>query len=372
MDKLRNATMGDLAELLKDQQSRKVDVIAPASKLMASGGGLVVEDADQEISLDGVTSKAMSFRPTVVMDEGIADKLQIPLSYVRRLRTEHTDLWDQNVNGWLQRDHRSFMVRGFSNGDSGIGRAFLSDSYKVIDHLDALTAVLDGVRASGAEVDITRCDLTDRKMYVKVAAPQVQALAPTLLAGYKSPFTGESGTENPVVFAGFVIQNSETGCGAFSITPSLTVQVCNNGMTIQKDAVRAVHLGSKLDEGVIRWSDETQQKTLELITAKTRDAVTTFLDVDYMERVIVRMNERAGVLLPGTDGLDVVRQVTKKLMFSEDVTNGVLNHFLEGGQFTAGGVMHAVTSFAQTISDADEAYHVEAQGLRALELASTL
>jgi hypothetical protein len=48
------------------------------------------------------------------------------------------------------------------------------------------------------------------------------------------------------VFAGFVISNSETGCGAFTLTPRLIVQVCRNGMTIIKDAIRAVHLGSGL------------------------------------------------------------------------------------------------------------------------------
>ena len=53
-------------------------------------------------------------------------------------------------------------------------------------------------------------------MYVRVVCEQVQALAPALLAGYRSPFTGAAGADNPVVFSGFVITNSETGCGAFS------------------------------------------------------------------------------------------------------------------------------------------------------------
>ena len=61
-------------------------------------------------------------------------------------------------------------------------------------------------------------------------------LAPALLAGYRTPFTGAAGADNPVVFAGFVITNSETGCGAFTLTPRLVVQVCRNGMTITRDA----------------------------------------------------------------------------------------------------------------------------------------
>ena len=119
-------------------------------------------------------------------------------------------------------------------------------------------------------------------MYVRVVCEQVRVLAPALLAGYRSPFTGASGADNPVVFAGFVITNSETGCGAFTLTPRLVVQVCRNGMTITRDAMRAVHLGERLDEGVVTWSGNTQDKTLALITAKTTDAVATFLDPRYV------------------------------------------------------------------------------------------
>src|SRR5690606_20239204 len=103
------------------------------------------------------------------------------------------------------------------------------------------------------------------RMYVRVVAPEVQALAPTLLAGYRSPFTGQSGTDNPTVFAGFEISNSEVGGGAFTIVPRLVIQVCNNGLKITKDAVRNVHLGARLDDGVIRWSESTQRQNLDLV-----------------------------------------------------------------------------------------------------------
>ena len=38
---------------------------------------------------------------------------------------------------------------------SGVARALLSDSYKVIDNLDALMATLDGIRQAGVEVPST-------------------------------------------------------------------------------------------------------------------------------------------------------------------------------------------------------------------------
>lgn len=385
----RNATLADLASMLTEQQARKIDVVAPASKLRSERGQLVIEGAAPIIEDDGVTDPNGRYVPTRVADEGIAHKLGIPLPYVRTLRESRGDLFDANVNGWLhgwepgpeigigasltdavKPDPRSFLVRCFrgDDGQPGIARAFLSDSYKVIDNLDALTAALDGIRQSGAAIEIDGCDLTDRRMYVRVRAPEVQALAPSLLERYRSPFSGASGADNPTVFAGLVLSNSETGGGAFTIVPRLTVQVCSNGMTINRDAVRAIHLGEKLDEGVIRWSEDTQRKNLELITAKARDAVSTFLDVEYMERVIRRLEETAGT--PVSDAPAVVEAVAKKLSFSKEQTAGVLDHFIKGADLTAGGVMHAVTSFAQTITDADVAADFEAAGVRAMELAA--
>lgn len=58
----------------------------------------------------------------------------------------------------------------------------------------------------------------ERRMYVQIASQSVAAHAETLLRGYVSPFTGARGTDNPLVFAGFVLTNSETGHGSFSIT----------------------------------------------------------------------------------------------------------------------------------------------------------
>jgi hypothetical protein len=291
----RNATLEDLAALLRDQQARKLDIVASATAVRALGARLVVEDTAPILGPDGVTMTAGSYAPTDVCDQGIADKLGIPAAYLRKLREYKPDLYDANVNGWLAGDDRGFLLRclrGESGG--GVARAFLSDGYKIIDNLDVLLAALDGVRRAGYPVRIDGCDLTQRRMYVRVVCEHVRVLAPALLAGYRSPFTGAAGADNPVVFSGFIITNSETGCGAFTLVPRLVVQVCDNGMTITKDAMRAVHLGERHDEGVIAWSDNTLDKTLALITAKTTDAITTFLDPGYVQRTVRTMEHDAG------------------------------------------------------------------------------
>ncbi len=223
-----------------------------------------------------------------------------------------------------------------------------------------LLAALDGVRGSGYPVHIDGCDLTERRMYVRVVCEEVRVLAPVLLVGYRSPFTGAAGADNPVVFSGFVITNSETGCGAFTLTPRLVVQVCRNGMTITRDAMRAVHLGERHEEGRVTWSGNTLDKTLALITAKTTDAVATFLEPGYVQRAVRAMERDAGH--PVADPEETVRTVSARLRFTDDQAHDILAHFIRGGDVTAGAVMHAVTSVAQTLEDADTAHEMESPG----------
>ena len=95
----RNATLADLRDMLMEQQARKVDVIAPAQKVRAENGLIVVEGTEAVLTPSGVTSSDGSYRPTEVFDEGLAQKLDIPPSYLKRLRQERPDLYDANVNG---------------------------------------------------------------------------------------------------------------------------------------------------------------------------------------------------------------------------------------------------------------------------------
>jgi hypothetical protein len=131
-----------------------------------------------------------------------------------------------------------------------------------------------------------------------------------------------------------------------------------------------VHLGERHDEGIITWSGNTQDKTLALITAKTTDAVAAFLDPGYVQAAVREIEKAAGH--PVADPAEAVKTVSQRLRFTDAQQTDILTHFIRGGDVTAGGVLHAVTSVAQTLPDADAAHEMEAQGLRALEIAAAL
>ncbi len=80
----------------------------------------------------------------------VSDKLGIPGRYYERLRNEALDMLDYNVSEWLNRKPSNYFLRTFASkdGDYGIARAFLSDRFKVIDHLDILLTALEAIRQS--------------------------------------------------------------------------------------------------------------------------------------------------------------------------------------------------------------------------------
>jgi hypothetical protein len=393
----RNATLQDLAKLLQDQQSSKVDMIVPMSNLVSQNGVITVLGS-------AVFDDGQKFNPTAIADGHLATKLDIPVQYLRRLRNERIDMYDANINGFTQGfgevvdpDTRSVMLRTFNNldGDAGVLRALLSDRYGIIDNFDVLTAALSGIRDSGAEIDVVACDLTETRMTVKIIAPEIMVHAPKLLEGYRNPFGDggvydhSNGTKNfwgkgklpekwqkkygvnsDGVCAGLIITNSETGGGSFSIAPYFTMLICTNGAMFTQDAFRKIHVGGKLAEGTIKWSEETERKSLELVTLQARDAVTTFLDPTYVEMKIDDLTESASKKI--ANPAEAIEVIAKQLAFTQTQRDGILDFFIKGGQVTAGGVMQAVTSYAQTIDNADVAYDLETQAIRALELAAAL
>ncbi|WP_306357887.1 MULTISPECIES: hypothetical protein [unclassified Nocardia] len=330
----RHLSLQELVPLLQEQQAAKVDVVAAASAIRAREGMVELFGVAAAVDERGVTAVDGLYRPTSAADGQIADKLGIPVRYLRRLRErDRLDLYDGNVNGWLhgpvdaelpEPDDRSFLLRLFTppqSGQPGVLRALVSDRYGIIDNLDVLTAVLEGIHAAGADTEIRACDLTDSTMHAKVYSPQMSALAPRFLANYRSAFANPDleaerrrvagdldrwrpiaaregngyapGTE-PVVFAGFRFSNDETGHHAVRLTPELVVRICGNGLTIPMFAHTHRHVGERLDTGTVSWSQDTLRKKLAVITAETRDRVAEWLSPEFLAARVEELEQAAG------------------------------------------------------------------------------
>ncbi len=408
----RNARIQDLVPILREQHDAKLDCVIPATAIRSVGGVMEINGMSVEAQAGLSTDVPGRFRPTDTFDDHISEKLGVPRAYLRRLRDERIDLYDSNVNGWLHghgapdgahfraeqspeagADQRKFLVRTFTSLESdGIARALLSDSFQAFDYLDVVTVTLEalnGLRDSGKQIEVVGCDVSERRMVIRVACPDIAAAAPKLLAGYRSPVDGfagwslerlaanyspehlgwdaSKGETPPVVFAGFEISTSETGGGATVVAPRLVLAACTNGLKITADVMRKVHLGGKLGDGQVRWSTETHRRNLELIRAMAKDTIDTCLSQEYLDSKVAEIEQLAGT--PVEDPAETIKVVGKQLAFSESETAAVLADFIRGGQMTAGGVLNAVTSAAQRL-DTEAAFAMENRALEALSLAA--
>jgi phage baseplate assembly protein gpV len=141
-------------------------------------------------------------------------------------------------------------------------------------------------------------------------------------------------------------------------------------MVMSTHGSRRAHLGARHDgdDGVVTWFEATTAKTLELISSRTADAVVSCLDAGYVARMIRDLEAAAGV--PVKDPDTTVKVVTTKLRIPESLQADLLAHFHAGGARTAGGIMHAITSLAQTLPDTDAAHELESVAVQAMRLAA--
>lgn len=379
---LRNAPIDRFINLLQLQRRHKVDIVAPASSIRMENGNLSISGLEPVITDDGVTSIDGSYWTASRVDHNLKTIFDVPTPYIRKMRAQAVELLDVNINTWasLADPDKKVLLRLMygvdeNNPDTvGMVRAILSDRYSERDNLDTALAVLDGMREAGLGADNIRgADLTEDKMYLRVVAPELAVNAPVLLDGYRSPFAGTAhggeAAENPyVVYAGILVKNSETGGGALTVTPELRIKICDNGLVINADALRKVHLGGQLPEGQVQWSTETRDAANELTKQQVKDAVSSFLTVEYVAGAVAKLEETAGV--PLADPQATITTVAQKFQYSQDEQAGILAHFIRGGQVTAGGIMQAVTSWAQEIEDVDRSNEFAATGVDAMLVAA--
>lgn len=351
MNNNSNITLNELEQKLTIQNSEKKDLLVKSNRITMMGGLLNIHGEQQDYVCE----------PTLPCHGQIATKLEIPSRYYQKMVEQDKLLLDQNVNAWLSKQKNAkYFIRTFKKkGANGVARALLSDSYKVIDNLDVLYAALDAIRTfaqkEGVRVEIESSALSDKKMYIRVTAPDIEIEAKNLLKEYRSP----SGGVGHGIISGLVLTNSETGHGTFSVSPRAIVLACRNGLMRPNDAFKKRHLGARLEsEGDnIIWSKETESRNLELIISQVKDAVKTYLSKDYLGKLVDEMTEQGEARLEHP--IDAVHNVCKAYGYSDERKTAVLDFFVRGADTRRIGIVQALTYEAHETGNADDAYEAE-------------
>ena len=330
-------TLSQLAAELERQQNAKRDIVADTRKLTM----LSTENAFQ-MEINGAKE---TFPITDIAGKQIADHTGIPTKYYEKMPQELRAI---NVNHWNNADHSKRLVRTLD----GKARAFLSERYKMLDNFDLAEAVLP-VLQEFPDAKIESCELTDRRMYIKALFPRIE---------------GEL-AKGDLVQSGVVISNSEIGQGSLRVEPLIYRLVCTNGL-ISNISTRAYHLGKALgleDNAREIYRNETIKADNKAFWMKIQDTVRASVDQVSFDKTVKEMQRTMGMEMEA-DPVTVIERAQKRFLFSDSETSLVTRHLLGESDFSAFGLLNAVTRTAQDLPDYDRATEFERFGGQILEL----
>jgi len=338
-------TLQQLLEEIVRQQETKRDFIADTRNLEFDELRLNMADK--------------SFPVNEIAHEQIAGHVKIPRPYYDRMRQEEPELFATNVNTWFRKYPAVRMIRTLDDG----ARSFLSNSYRSLDNSDLLEAALPPLLDRGVEV--MSCDVTDRKLYLKVVDQRIKRDLPV---GWSMNNRGHQHFDT--VCPALVLSNSEVGCGALSVQTSVWTGGCTNLMVIQERSHRKAHLGSKLDLGddVYKMlSDTTKKLTDAALWAQIKDVVGLAFDRAQFDVTCDKL-EAAGKDLIEGDPVKTVEVAQRHFGFNDTERGSILRHLISGGDLSRYGLLNAVTRTAEDLDNYDRASEFEALGGKVLEL----
>jgi hypothetical protein len=240
----------------------------------------------------------------------IAEKLEIPLKYYHRMEEQAPELLARNVNAWLERSEKEYFVRGL--GESV--RAFLSDRYRVIDHLDVLYCALNELQAHEAEIE--ECYLSEIEMNIKVKSMKLRDFVRH---------------KDDLIMGGIFLSNSETGHKALRVEPRLFRVKCSNGMIVEELVTREIHIGN---------GDEISDEIVYLSLRRSiRELFNRFGEIVLM----MRESTEAKVRNPQK----VIQNVVEQYKLSEAQKANILMAFGAEPEYDQYGIASAVTLAAQ-------------------------
>ena len=377
---IRNANLGTAKAHLERLHKLKRDFL-PYPRALA------MRDGEMEIEIEGHQSGTPTFWENLGVSapsesvirrlpltghalRQLAQRLKIPVRYAVRMNEGHLNLLDTNVNYWLgeQPHDKPILVRTYmhENGE-GVIRAVLSNRYRVIDNIGVLTAAVQAMTSlahEGHSFDVRSVDVQDDKLFLKVNLPDTAKEFPELLDGYL-PNGGAAASDK--ITAGFILTNGETGNASLKVVPRLEVEVCTNGMVVNKAKGQSVdwqlekrHLGAA-QESAIAYSRESIRKRNEAISERVKDHIRSYTDGSFFEQMITQMRRQRMTEIEGNP-VKVLEEVSSELGTTEEERSGIFEAFFRGTDDSALGVTHAVTRAAQSFT-AERQHEMEGAAL---------
>ena len=335
-------TQQELVIELERQRHEKGDYIAPTNLVE------MYHTTDGGVEL--MLKEKGNFQVADVAHHQIGERVGIPGRYYNRMLQEAPGLLAENVNHWFEANPERRLLRTLD----GRVRAFLSDSYRPLDHWDLAQAILPVLPQTGARLD--SCQVTETHLYLKAVLHKRRVTIPAPVAGRPSI------TLTPAI----VIRNSEVGLSTLTIMPAVHDLSCLNIAPWAKKALRQRHVGRRsvieeAEEVLRHYSSRTRELDDAALFSKVKDIAVGALDGPVFEEMVEEVR-RASNSAPLTHVVESVQLLAKEHDLTKDDENGVLRFLIEGGDLSQWGLSSAVTRHSQEVESYDHASELETLG----------
>jgi hypothetical protein len=342
-------SLDKLVERVVRDDARKRDTVADTRRISFQ------DDSTSTMLVDNGHNEATAFALSDRALGQISTDLKIPKKYFDRMRADAPDLFRSNVHHWLYKEPSRRMIRGYQDDDGGaplLGRAWLSDRYRRIDHIEIAKTLLPEFENLGTEVEFHNAAVTEDRLYLRATFPK-------MLSEVK---LGE-----PVRW-GVELRNSEVGASLFAINSFVLTLSCLNGMVAYRE-LSARHIGRRLDDEDI-YAEETIKADDTAFWLAARDTLRASINETRFEEAVATMKAAANSE-PVVRPIKASEQLAQRYTLSEDEREAVLLSLMSGGDLTQWGMLSAVTSAAQTRESFDRRVEMEEIGWDVAELGGT-
>lgn len=348
-------TLNELASELTRIADNKRDFRVPLSKLEA----VVDNSTKDQVALTFPTASA-AYPLNQWAGGQVADFTDIPKLYFKRLGEENPELLTRNINHGLTKVQRTNenstrLVRTIDNRVRG----FLSNRFLILDSHDILEAALPLL--VDKEFQVTSCEVTETRMYLKTATPRIQ---------------GEVKTGD-VVSYGVMISSSDVGAGSIRVEPYFLRLWCLNG-AVMETKFRRAHLGRSTSEREVQeiLTAETRSLSNQALLGTIRDYLSHTMKPEIFNTAMDRMRDAAKREIKNFDLEEVVEVTMSTVGVSgKNVRDGIVQALADGNQnagLTQWGLMNSFTAAAKMPSiDYDTATDLERAGGQILNLTKT-
>lgn len=342
----KGLSLTELAQKVETQTASAQDYVAPTSNL------------DMVIVGEGETSNvALHLENQGFYDiqeqahNQIASKLQIPTRYYNKMLAQSPELLVENTNHWLAESKTKSMIRT----RDGEARAILSDRYRRIDNDTILMASLQAMETQKQAV-LLSSEVTDRKMYMKVLFPELEAEI----------------KKGDIVRPGVVISNSEVGAGALNVQGFFYRDYCTNGCVFGRNDIfsyKRTHLGGRLIEGADYKiiSDEAIENDNEAMMLSVRDTMGALSDERFLVEMAGKLRQAADTtaMINPERGIEIL---AREVGLSDKERQQALINLIQDRDYTKWGALNAVTKLANDVPSYDRASELENIGTKILEI----